>query len=284
MSGDMLSPLKKGKGAGGGDFVFLLEDNINDGPNGFTNPILGERAGHNVITPSQGLNPDTTHTDAPGGSYPSARLTCTSCHDPHGGSQYRFLYGSNLKKDVSSRSLGYTFAFSAPAPTADKMSAAATESNANHNAYKAGMSDWCEVCHGRRIHDERSSPFEHPVDHPLEGEQRDNYNRYNGTLDPDNATLTNPYLAVVPVESNSSTNTTNFTGPVEANARVMCLSCHRAHASSGPYSGRWDFNIETWADEGSSGSYPIENPYTATSGAQQGRLCEKCHGLDVPHG
>jgi hypothetical protein len=64
----------------------------------------------------------------------------------------------------------------------------------------------------------------------------------------------------------------------------MCLSCHRAHASSGPYSGRWDFNITTWAEEGAiSGSYAIENPYEASSGTQQRRLCEKCHGLNVPH-
>src|SRR5512139_422970 len=35
---------------GGGDYVFLQEDNINDGRGGATNPILGYAAGHNVIS------------------------------------------------------------------------------------------------------------------------------------------------------------------------------------------------------------------------------------------
>lgn len=284
MSADMLNPLKKGKGAGGGDFVFLLEDNLNDGPNGFANPIPGERAGHSVSAPSQGLNPDATNVTAPGGSYPSDKLTCTSCHDPHGGPQFRFLYGSDIKKGATSRSMGYNFSYSASVPVALEMSPTATESNTEHNAYKSGVSDWCEACHGRRVHeDHHGGGFEHPGEHSLESEQRNNYNHYNGTLDPNNGSLSNPYLALVPLQWNSPTNTVSYTGSVDANARVVCLSCHRAHASSGPYSGRWDFNIESWANEGSSGSYPIENPYAATSGDQQHRLCEKCHGLNIPH-
>lgn len=282
MSQDVLNPLKHGKGAGGGDFVFLLEDNLNDGPSGFANPIPGERAGHSIVAPTHGLNADATLTTAPGGSYPSDKLTCTSCHDPHGGPQFRFLYGSNVKKGATSRSLGYTFTYSAPAPVAEEMPVTATESDTNHNAYKSGISDWCEVCHGNRIHDEHRTGFEHPGEHSLGGGRADNYNHYNGTLNPVNPSLTNPYLALVPLQWNSTSNTSTFTGHIDGNARVMCLSCHRAHASSGPKSGRWDFTIETWASEGSSGSYPIENPYAASSGDQQRRLCEKCHGLGEP--
>lgn len=283
MSADMQNPLKKGKGAGGGDFVFLLEDNLNDGPNGFASPIPGERAGHNVIAPSQGLSPDTANATAPGGGYPSDKLTCTSCHNPHGGPQFRFLYGSDVEKGATSLSMGYSFTFTTSTPEALEMSPAATESNSEHNAYRGGVSDWCETCHGRRVHDDgHGGGFEHPGEHSLEGEQRNNYNHYNGTLDANNQTLSNPYLALVPVQWNSSSNAVSYTGPIDGNARVMCLSCHRAHASSGPFSGRWDFNIETWADEGSFGSYPIENPYASTSGDQQRRLCEKCHGLNEP--
>ena len=72
------------------------------------------------------------------------------------------------------------------------------------------------------------------------------------------------------------------TGPANNTSRMMCLSCHRAHASSAPYAGRWDFNIQTWADEGMlSGSYPIPNPYPIV-GPDQGQLCEKCHGTGGP--
>ena len=78
--------------------------------------------------------------------------------------------------------------------------------------------------------------------------------------------------------------TTTFTGPTPSDAEVTCLSCHRAHASSAPHAGRWDFNIATWADEGiTSGSYRIPNPYETTSGNAQRGLCEKCHGQDVPN-
>lgn len=279
LSSDPLSPDKQGKGAGGGDFVFLTEDNLNDGAGGAVNPILGERAGHNVA--GAGLPQETTHTTSPGGSYPSNKLTCTSCHDPHGGVRYRFLYGSQGGRNAKSRSMGYTFTFTAPSPVADEMSVFATESDSNHNAYKSGMTNWCRACH-KVVHKGRSG-FVHPRDRKLGGNVGSNYNRYNGTLDPENPSLANPYLALVPVEWNSASNTTTFSGQISEDARVMCLSCHRAHASSGPHSGRWDFNIATWADEGSSGSYPIENPYASSSGNDQRRLCEKCHGLDVPN-
>ena len=60
----------------------------------------------------------------------------------------------------------------------------------------------------------------------------------------------------------------------------MCLSCHRAHATSSPAAGRWDFKVALLADDGrASGSYPIPNPY---GGAAQGPLCSKCH--ETPKG
>ncbi|MGO8989662.1 MAG: cytochrome C [bacterium] len=48
------------------------------------NPSPGDRHGHNVIAPAFGLLQDATQTTAPGGTYPSASLACSSCHDPHG--------------------------------------------------------------------------------------------------------------------------------------------------------------------------------------------------------
>lgn len=279
MSKDVLSPEKRGRGAGGGDFVFLLEDNLNDGPEGDFNIIPGERAGHNII--GTGLSSDNNFVASPGGSYPSNNLTCISCHDPHGGKQYRFLYGSDTGKSTTSRSLGYSFTFTVPAPVTQEMPVFATETRNIHNAYKSGMTEWCKACH-KDVH-KHNSAFEHPQDEDLGRKESDNYNSYNGTLDPDNKSLIDPYLAMVPLEWDSTSNSTSYIGPVDQKARVMCLSCHRAHASSGPYSGRWDFNIANWSEEGvASGSYALENPYAATSGDQQQRLCEKCHGLGEP--
>ncbi|MCP4203382.1 MAG: hypothetical protein GY769_15800, partial [bacterium] len=77
-------PLFPSPEMGGGNFVFLFEDNLNDGPEGATNPIPGEAAGHSIVAPGYGLATDSRHPLSPGGSFPASELGCTSCHDPHG--------------------------------------------------------------------------------------------------------------------------------------------------------------------------------------------------------
>ena len=49
-SSDPAAPNAVRANRGGGDYVFLQEDNINDGRGGATNPILGHAAGHSVIS------------------------------------------------------------------------------------------------------------------------------------------------------------------------------------------------------------------------------------------
>lgn len=270
-----VDPLNPGPIYGGGPFVFLLEDNLNDGPGGdqAMNWILGNRAGHNVISLSHGVTSDPDFPTSPNGTYPSMHLTCTSCHDPHGNGNFRLLYGSGQ----TSRSDGYDFTFSAPAPLADGISLyGAPESSGNHTSYRSGVSDWCGSCHGL-YHRGNSSAFRHGTDRSLGGSRSSIYNAYRGTGYED-GDGSDAYLPLVPVEDASGLGT-SYTGPVSSSSQFGCLSCHRAHASSGPASGRWDFNIATWADEGTvSGSYPIPNPYLSTAGFDQGPLCEKCHG------
>ena len=81
------------------------------------------------------------------------------------------------------------------------------------------------------------------------------------------------YLAAVPFEdASSSVNSTQ--GPTTV-SRLTCLTCHRAHGSSAPHSGRWDFNVAKLGDDGIvSGSYALPNPYFDPG---QDRLCFKCH-------
>ena len=63
-------------------------------------------------------------------------------------------------------------------------------------------------------------------------------------------------------------------GP-DGGGRVHCLTCHRAHASSAPQAGRWDFAVEFLIDDGvSSGSHALPSPYPAL---EQDSLCNKCH-------
>jgi len=265
---------------GGGQFVFLLEENLNDGPGGNdpANYLPGHQAGHNVISPRKGTAADPVFSQSPGGSYPSANLHCTSCHDPHGrGGHYRLLYGSDYPDAVVN---GQTFTYTQPAPEAVGIPLdGPAESDTAHNAYLRGVSEWCANCH-QIYHDQTGSQnLEHPSE-PLGGSETSNYNVYRGSGFYDGDGLT-AYIAAVPVEWPGMT--TDFRGPIASGSRVTCLSCHRAHASSGPRSGRWDFNITTWAEEGvNSGSWPIPNPYAATAGDNQRRLCEKCHGPNPP--
>jgi predicted CXXCH cytochrome family protein len=267
MGGDPLAPPPE---MGAGNFVFLLEDNLNDGADGMLNPIVGDAAGHNINAPSYGLSADPTYITSPGGSYPASAMKCTSCHDPHGSTSYRFLRGPGNQEGS-----GGTFSYPAPDAVGLDVRIGASEANSNHIAYKSGMSLWCANCHVDYLvlkHEDLSG-FEHPSDHNLDSDIANQYNIYNGTLDPTGGNAASAYLAAVPFEDAGNT-VGGTSGPTPA-SRVMCLTCHRAHASSGPRSSRWDFNVTTLGEDGViSGSYPLPNPY---GDPNQDPLCFKCH-------
>ncbi len=265
-----------GKIVGGGQFVFLLEDNLNDGHAGGSRPIPGHQAGHNVISIDKNTTVDPVNGSAPGGTYVSANMHCTSCHDPHGqGGHFRLLYG----QPYDSYAMGYPFAYNVDAPTAAGLSIfSGTESNSTHTAFQAGMSEWCGNCHGDFHNTDYPNTLVHPSGEVM-ADTAANYNMYEGT-GTYTGDGTDAYLAVVPFEDAS--NTTTYVGAASAlNSKVMCLTCHRAHASSGPNAGRWDFNITIWEEEGvESGSWAIPNPYATTAGTHQRSLCNKCHAKD----
>jgi hypothetical protein len=73
----------------GGDFAWVKETFNYTNSRGSAGTSKGERHGHNVVAADFGITADTTLTVAPGGNYPAANLTCTSCHDPHG--KYRIV-------------------------------------------------------------------------------------------------------------------------------------------------------------------------------------------------
>jgi hypothetical protein len=252
-----------------GSFIFLLEDNIYDGRTG-TQP--GGRGGHNLNAPSRGVSSDATLTSAPGGTFPSSAMGCSSCHDPHGNTNFRMLYGAGgvVQDGIAT--------FANAAPDAEGLSYDATETNTSHTAYHGGMSAWCGNCHGN-FHNEAGGRLEHPSGENLGGTISGNYGRYNGTAHYNSGTPATSYLAAVPFEDPA--NTTSSTAGPSASSQVSCITCHRAHASSAPDIGRWDFNVTWLSDDGvKSGSYPIPNPYGPDVHVQRS-LCNKCHVKDA---
>jgi hypothetical protein len=267
-----VDPLVPPPETGPGNFVFLTEDNVNDAPGGGLSPIPGDAAGHNLVAPGHGLRADSRHARAPGGTFPSARLGCTSCHDPHGNLAFRMLRGPG-------ETAGDASAFSRPAPDAEGPTVGTgPEGASRHTAYRAGVSEWCGNCHGSYHQAGSGSAFVHPVDRALGAEVARRYAEYDGDAHPASGVEARAYLPEVPFEDPTST-TTSTSGP-RPSSRVMCLTCHRAHATSSPAAGRWDFRVLRLADDGrASGSWPIPNPY---GGPAQGPLCSKCH--ETPKG
>jgi hypothetical protein len=250
---------------GAGNFIFLLEDNLNDDSQGPPGIIRGNQAGHSVVAPSRGLFEDPEHLVAPGGTFQASDLGCTSCHDPHGGGNYRMLRGAGPVQGGS-----YTFAY--PAPQAEGISLTDKEGTVRHTAYQSGWSQWCSNCHGL-FHEVGKPDFEHPVDDLLNLAERDSYNQYRGETNPTGGDPATAYIPEVPFEDPAMTSSSR-SGP-SSSSRLMCMTCHRAHATSAPQGTRWDKTVMYLNEDGVvSGSYPIPNPYL---GPDQRSLCIKCH-------
>ena len=103
------------------------------------------------------------------------------------------------------------------------------------------------------------------------------YNLYNGSDDLIGGAAATAYLAAVPFEDAANDHVSDRRSRRRP-ARSCCITCHRAHATSAPDAGRWDFSVTFLDEDGhESGSYAIPNPY---AGLNQRSLCNKCHKKD----
>lgn len=300
----------------GGDFYWLTK---NFSWLGGQSP--GYEHGHNIVARDYNLLSDPLHNMAPGGTYPSALLGCTSCHDPHGqvrggsprggqpvsgsgsygeqGDAGAIVGNYRLLGDSSYSRAGYSFSREAPVARQSSVSNFG-ESDTSHVDYGSGMSEWCGNCHNSMLaskHQAGAGKFVHPAGNSekLSIEIVGNYNTYLRTGN-FSGTAANAYLQFVPFERGLSDplllDPNSSQGP-NANANVMCLSCHRAHASAFVDSGRWDFKAALLAQShpavGDAGATPTDvnasyygRDIVSVFGSGQGPFCEKCHGSQRP--
>jgi hypothetical protein len=299
----------------GGDFYWLTKTFAwQDLGNTITRN--GYNFGHNVIAADFGLVQDPVLSVAPGGTFQSAWLSCSSCHDPHGkkinksgpivaSGSYRENWNNFAGQELGNFRLlgdqgypagpGFTFINRPPiATTPSPFGAGRNETDSSHTDYGQSMSEWCGNCHtgfvagaGEHRHAASNQATMGPIGIDS------NYNIYVKTGDL-TGTRATAFLALVPFERGTSqptnTNPRSTQGPDPA-SNVMCLSCHRAHASAFPEAGRWDFEADLIAD-----SHPQDSDAGATGGDQirsyygrdmvsifgegQRSLCNKCHIQD----
>ena len=317
--------------AGSGSYHVFSQDGSNMTPGGdfywltktFSYPVRGNTVtrhgynfGHTIIAADFGfLTPDPDLSQAPGGTFPSADLACSSCHDPHGVKANKTApisgsgsYGNSpapgtvlgnyrLLGDVGYGPANDVVTFINPPPIATTTRIAPQpETDSNHTDYGKGMSEWCANCHGAFLASGGAGQHKHPAGNNS-GLSADgifsNYNRYVATGDLSGSEATS-YLALVPFERQISDPTQldpNSTQGPDGTSNVMCLSCHRAHISAFPNAGRWDFETELLVDShpaagdtgvtGNDVLYSYYNRDIATAfNPEQRSLCNKCHLKD----
>jgi hypothetical protein len=300
----------------GGDFYWMTKDYSYPTHGTHTDTSSKDNHGHNLVALNFGLNADTgDNATAPGGTYASADMGCNACHDPHGqvnggtandmgaisasgsygyddpndGSilgNYRLLGGDGYEVKDMNKAVVYTFTANAPIARAEG-------SRGNYVDYGSGMSEWCANCHTDYINDSHKHPSgngEH-----LNG-LGDNYNSYVKTGD-FTGDFDTAYDSLVPFERGVTTGGWDLdqtsTEGTDANSNVMCLTCHRAHASAHNNAGRWDFETELLADSAAILSADVDASTQAVYfkggsiidvatvyGDYQRSLCNKCHVQD----
>lgn len=282
-----------GEGYGpGGDFYWLTKT-YSWTAHGHTSTSSGDSHGHNIISPAYGLEADMTLSEAPGGDFLSTYLRCTSCHDPHGNQNFRLLYGTEMGPVYN----GGRYDFDSPAPEAvgnsrrTYVGGGGNETDAQHTVYKAGMSEWCANCH-TNFHTDNTTNFVHPTGENLGSTIAASYNAYISTDDTVGGDPTTSYWGLVPFEAVNvdleNVDPGNYTQGPAGTDQVMCVSCHRAHATAFSNAGRWDFG-ETFiadshpqpTDTGWSQDDEDNMYYEYTFVTNQRSLCNKCHVKDL---
>jgi hypothetical protein len=185
---------------------------------------------------------------------------------------YRLLASKNYSQLSLTQANIVTTPFAADPPIAVAPSTYNRTESATDTrvAYGSGMSEWCSNCHVK-IHNDTTNTNNSALIHPagngaklgtaaandLNGGQSkfisDIYNAYKSSGDLSGA-QTSSFTSLVPFEEGSSDRAALALhavndgsvkgGPTTGSENVMCLSCHRAHASGFDQMGRWNLSGE----------------------------------------
>lgn len=293
----------------GGDFGWLKKNYTWRSSNGETGSSPGSSHGHNIVAQSYDYAADNTLTVSPNGRYPSNSLSCVSCHDPHAkipkgtnsAGPYRLLAGRGYR---TASAPGFMFTADPPVARAPRDYNRAENATETRVAYGIGMSEWCANCHTSGC-----SGRTHPAGKCANcgRETVSNYNAYVKSGDINGKGDTS-YLSLVPFEEgtdngsilglHAQNNGSYLRGPDNA-SNVMCLTCHRAHASGWSSMARWNMQTDfivykgkyPGTDNGTPGEYAqgrtaaetkwalYDRPVNKFAAAQRG-LCNKCHTKD----
>ncbi len=277
---------------------------------------------YQIAAPSVGLNVGPiTGSGSDGKQQPTATASV---------GVYRLLGGIGYLPASVAKTPALAFTSPPPfafAPSTYNRSEAVTDTRV---AYGSGMSEWCENCHALSlIHTSSTSPANaHPAG--------DNFNAALSNVDAEGITIATrynnyissgnlsgipatSYTSMVPYEEGLMMGAVSYAdlatravndgsqrgGPTYyatgGNEVVMCLSCHRAHASAWPSILRWNAaygqyltiqgeypGIDAPTTEGQGGEYTLgylqvqvqrsfyDRP-ASTYAAYQKSLCKKCH-------
>ncbi|MGE5699020.1 MAG: cytochrome C [Deltaproteobacteria bacterium] len=216
---------------------------------------------------------------------------------------YRLLAGSGYSTTAAG-AIGYLGAPAAISPSSYNHDESDNQVRVSYGVGNAAgnttWGNWCKTCHAG-MHS--SGNTVHPVDQTLNNTFASNYQTYMSSGKMTN-TSDNSYLSLVPYAVNSGSynviksfandNDSNLTYPTQG-AQVMCLSCHRAHASGFPEMLRWYGESEFLTTvSGGNVLWPSSsigrnqeqanaayyNRPASSFGAYQRVLCNKCHAKD----
>jgi hypothetical protein len=228
---------------------------------------------------------------------------------------YRILGGTNYQP----KSLAGSFAFGSNVPAAvapgSYNRAEATNAEQTFVAYGSGMSEWCANCHTAFIQDGYTSGMaglRHPAGNSshLTAAVVANYNSYVTSGRMTNTDPNTAYSTITPFEVGTAdftilkprANLAAADRSAATTSNVMCLSCHRAHASGFESMLRFSYLNEFMTIGDAAGAASYDSSTTegkinqGLSAAQQQRAyyerpasvfgpyaraqCNKCHAKD----